>query len=241
MTAIPTETARDINLHEAVNIGATAGAAERFDANLTAIRLLKKLDEEKRLATPEEQKVLVRYSGFGDSAFNQAFKGYDRDPVWRRRGEELKELLGDDEYYALEKSRINAFYTTPEIVRAMWDGLTRLGANNLSHPRVLEPSAGSGRFLGLQPTELAVKSQRTAVELDQMTGKILKNLYPDSEVYGGMGYEKAPIAKDSIDIAISNVPFGKVRIFDPEMGKGRQTVTSDQSQFYSYSPEAAKT
>jgi hypothetical protein len=203
--------------------------SQRFDANLEAIRLVKQLEREGRLANDEEQVILARYSGFGDSAFNPAFPstaGYRRDDIWRQRGEQLRELLTDEEFQSLERSRLTAFYTTSQIVNAMWDGLKQMGADQLQRPRILEPSAGSGRFLGLQPVELAARSQRTAVELDHMTGAMLKHLYPNADVYPGTGYQNAPIPNESVDIAISNVPFGNIPVTDRDFLHGGRRLMS---------------
>ena len=185
----------------------------RWEANIAAIRIAKELESDGRRATPDEQRVLASYSGFGDSAFNQGFHSYTRDEAWRRRGEELREVTTPEEYEAIEKSRLTAYYTTPEVVDAMWAGLRAMGADKLDNPTVLEPSAGSGRFLGMQPQVMAVKSNRTAVELDKLTGTILKHAYPDTKVINS-GYQDAPIPDDSVDIAISNVPFGNRGVVD---------------------------
>ena len=189
--------------------------AARFDANLEAIRTLKQIETQGRSATPEEQRTLSRYSGFGDSAFSQAFprsRSYggspEKESAWERRGATLKEITTPEEYQAIEKSRLNAFYTTPEVVRAMWRGLEHLGAGDIAHPRVLEPSAGSGRFLGMQPVEMAARSTRTAVELDSLTGRLLKHTYPDTAVYV-MGFQEAPIPDDSSHVANRNRLFWK--------------------------------
>ena len=105
-----------------------------------------------------------------------------------------------------------------EIVRAMRKGLSDMGADKLDSLYVLEPSAGSGRFLGLQPRHTAMKSKRTAVELDPMTADILKHLYPETKVYAA-GFQDAPIPDNHFDIAISSVPFGKVKVYDPEFNE----------------------
>ena len=97
----------------------------------------------------------------------------------------MEELVSDEQLEGIRRSRINAFCTTPEIVRAMWKGLSDMGVEKLDSLNVLEPSAGSGRFLGLQPRNTAMKSNRTAVELDPMTADILKHLYPETKVYAG--------------------------------------------------------
>ena len=206
--------------------------ARRFDANLDAIRLVKQLEQEDRLATPAEQSVLAKYAGFGDSAFEQAFARFTRDNAWKERGEQLRELVTPEEFTAIERSRQNAFYTTPEIIKSMWTALERMDARRLQHPRILEPSAGSGRFLGLQPVEMAARSERSAVELDDMTGQMLKHLYPNTEVYAGVGYQEAPIPNDSIDIAISNVPFLNIGVTDPEFGKGRKFLTRSLHNYF---------
>ena len=157
---------------------------ERWDANICVIKLSRQLEEEGRSATREEQRNLAKYSGLGDSAFEQAFSYYGaRDPAWQKRRAELEELVSDELLDGIRRSRINAFYTTPEIVRAVWKGISDMGADKLDSMNVLEPSAGSGRFLGLQPRHTAMKSKRTAVELDPMTAVILKHFYPETKVY----------------------------------------------------------
>jgi len=215
------------------DVGLNLGATAKFDANLLAIRTLKDIESENRKATPEERRILARYSGFGDSQFSAAFRGYwgRGSESWEKRSKELRALTTDEEYRAIEGSRLNAFYTTPVVVKAMWSGLERLGINNINHPHILEPSAGSGRFLGYQPVELASRSQRTAVELDQLTGKMLKHLYPNAEVYV-TGFEFAPLPKDSFDIAISNIPFGNYEVFDRSFKRGRAKLTKQIHNYF---------
>ena len=196
---------------------------ERWDANIRAIRLLRQLEAEDRPATPEEQSVLARYSGFGDAAFGKAFpvdrRAYgvysdtEERSAWERRREELESLIGREEVDALRFSRLNAFYTTPDVIKSMWTGLRAMGADDLEHIRVLEPSAGSGRFYGYMPQDLADKSERIAVEKDLVTGNVLKRAYPDTRVYV-QGFEDTPIPHESIDIAVSNVPFGEFGVED---------------------------
>jgi N12 class adenine-specific DNA methylase len=234
--ALPPRAAdRDIKLDD-IDIGFKAGAASRFDANLAAIRTLKQLEDEHRDATPEEQAVLAKYSGFGDSAFSEAFPGYEpgswaTQTPWLRRRKELKALTTDEEFKAIEGSRLNAFYTTPDVIKAMWHGLDRLGISNLPNIRLLEPSAGSGRFLGYEPAELKAKSDRAAVELDSLTGRILKKLYPEAATYV-MGFERAPIGKETVDVAISNVPFGNYPVFDRTFKKERKKLTHSIHNYF---------
>ena len=207
-------------------------AVARWDANLSAIRLLKDLDESGGQATPAQQEVLARYSGFGDSAFGQAFQSYPSDRAWRDRKEELAGLVSEDEYRAIARSRLNAFYTSPAVVRTMWKGLQDLGADQIENPRILEPSAGSGRFLAMQPPAMAARSKRTAVELDKTTGALLKHLYPETEVWN-TGFEAAPLPNESYDLAISNVPFGNYGVHDPEyLSSGRKYLTNSIHNYF---------
>ena len=189
---------------------------ERWEADIRATKLSRQLEEEGRSATREEQRDLAKYSGLGDSAFEQAFSYYGvRDHARQKRRAELEELVSDEQLDGIRRSRIYTFYTTPEIVRAVRKGLSDMGVDKLDSLTVLEPSAGSGRFLGLQPRHTAMKSKRTAVELDPMTADILKHLYPETKVYAA-GIQEAPIPDNHFDIAISSVPFGKVKDYDPE-------------------------
>ena len=206
-------------------------AIARWEANVAAIQVVKKLEAAKRPATAAEQKALGQYSGFGDSAYEQAFK-YAHDPAWKRRKEELEALVTPGELEGIRRSRINAFYTTPAVVRSMWSTLEKMGADKLKKPKVLEPSAGSGRFLGLQPKGMAVRSERTAVELDPMTADILKHLYPKTKVYAA-GFQEAPTPDNHFDIAISNVPFGDVKVYDKEFNAtGRKYLTNSVHNYF---------
>lgn len=206
---------------------------QRWDANVRALRLLKDLEREKRKATDAEQEVLGQYSGFGDSAFEQAFSYYSpRDSAWKSRREELETLVSEDELEGIRRSRVNAFYTTPKIIRTMWEGLSAMGADRLDNPKVLEPSAGSGRFLGLQPQDTAAKSSRTAVELDPLTADVLGHLYPETRVFK-MGYQEAPLPDNHYDIAVSNVPFGDIRVNDPDFNRtGRRWLSGPIHNYF---------
>jgi len=147
---------------------------------------------------------------------------YDEKP-WGKRRKELQEITTPQEFTRIEGSRLNAFYTTPPVIDAMWKTLDNMGVGKLDNPRVMEPGAGSGRFLGYEPKDITNKSERVAVELDPVTGRILKELYPKTETYV-MGFEQAPIPKDSIDVAISNVPFGNYQVFDPSFKKTKRSL-----------------
>ena len=204
----------------------------RWDANIAAIRTLKGLEAQGRPATTAEQAVLAKYSGFGDSAFEPGFSYYTREPAWRERKEALEELTTKEEYGAIRKSRLNAFYTSPAVVKTMWQGLRDMGADKIPNPKVLEPSAGSGRFLGYQPPEMAARSTRTAVELDNLTAGMVKHLYPNTTVWN-TGFQDAPIPDDSFDLAISNVPFGNYGVHDQEyLGSGRKFLTGSIHNYF---------
>ncbi len=192
------------------------GAAARFEANLAAVTLLKVLEAEDCPCTPEERAVLARFSGFGDTAFEAAFRlsaHRPEDTIWVQRGQRLRVLVTEAEWQSLERSRLNAFFTSPDVIAAMWDGLLALGLGSLAAPRILEPAAGVGRFLGLQPRETVAGASRTAVELDTLTARLLKALYPRASVHA-LGFQDAPLRDDFFDVAISNVPFGDVPVVD---------------------------
>ena len=204
----------------------------RWEANIEAIRLLKELQAQERPATPAERAVLARYSGFGDSAFEQGFSPYTREPAWKDRKEALQELVTGNEYEAMKRSRLNAFYTTPEIIKAMWAGLQDMGAGDIPNLKVLEPSAGSGRFLAYQPPEMAASSHRTAVELDDLTAGVLKARFPDATVWNS-GFQDAPVPDDHFDVAISNVPFGNYGVHDPEyLERGQKHLTTSIHNYF---------
>ena len=206
---------------------------ERWDANICVIKLSRQLEKEGRSATREEQRDVAKYSGLGYSAFEQAFSHCGaRDPAWQKRRAELEELVSDEQLEGIRRSRINTFYTTPEIVRGMRKGLSDMGVDKLDSLNVLEPSAGSDRFLGLRPRRTAMKSERTAVEPDPMTADILKHLYPETKVYTA-GIQEAPISDNRFGIAISSVPFGKVKVYDPEFNaSGREFLTGPVHNYF---------
>jgi hypothetical protein len=200
------------------------GATARFDANLAAIEVLQSMEASSRQASPDEQQVLARFSGFGDSTFEPAFRltpMRKEDQPWVERGQRLRELVDDSEWESLQRSRLNAFFTTPEVIGAIWEGLVRLGIGDLPDPRILEPAAGVGRFLGLQPPEIAERSHRTAIELDVLTAGLLKQLYPRVAVHV-LGFQDAPLRDDWFDVAVSNVPFGDFPVVDGAFLKASQ-------------------
>ncbi len=191
------------------------GPKDKFRRNVAAIRLLKQIEAEGRPATPEEQAVLARYSGWG--GLPQVFD--EHNPDWSKEYAELRELLTEEEYRAARSSTKNAHYSSPAEIRAMWDAVLRMGFEG---GRVLEPAAGVGHFLGLVPREVASRTRFTAIELDSISGRIAKLLYPESDVRV-QGFEEAEIPDNFYDLAISNVPFGNYPVHDPRYEKPGMT------------------
>ena len=192
-----------------IDIPKTAG--ERWDANIRALRILRELEEDGRQATDDERAALRRYSGWGDSAFNDAFPPEGEENRVSERGTMLQRIIPDADWKAIRTSRLNAHYTTPELVAGMWDVVEGAGLAELQNPVILEPAAGAGRFIGLAPDTLADNAQWHAVELDTTTAEILAHSYPEVAVQV-TGFENAAIPNNSVDLAISNVPFGRYGI-----------------------------
>ena len=183
------------------------GEKARYKVNVAAIRLVKKLEAEGRYATEFEQTLLSKYVGWGGLA--NAFD--ERKADWSAEYKELKELLTKEEYELARGSTLNAHYTDISVIKAMYDGLAKLGFNG---GRMLEPSSGVGNFVGAMPADMTAKVKSwTMVELDGITGLIAKHLYPNADVRI-QGFEKANIPDNYMDVAISNVPFGNYAITD---------------------------
>lgn len=175
---------------------------EKYNDNIAAIRTLKKIESENRLATEDEQKILVRYVGWG--GMPQAFS-YGYQEGWQERKREVRELLTDEEYEAARASTTNAHYTAPAVISAMWDAVKRFGFEG---GRVLEPGMGIGHFFGLMPEDMLHASKLTGVELDSLTARIGKQLYQKATVIN-KGYEETLFPEKFFDLFISNVPFSE--------------------------------
>lgn len=188
------------------------GPKEKVRNNLEAIRVLRTLEEENRQPTPEEKAKLVKYVGWGAFA-EDVFASHK--PEWKAEREALRTLLSDAEYADARASTPNAHFTSPDVVRGMWDVLDHLGFDG---GLAIEPSAGIGHFIGLTPDHVAPKTAWTAVELDPTTGKIAKALYGGSEV-NIQGYETLKRPSNYYDLAISNVPFGDYNITEKPYGR----------------------
>lgn len=181
-------------------------ASEKYAANVAAIRLLKKIESEERLATPDEQEILSRYVGWGGLAdcFKEEHSRYN----------ELKSLLEPDEYAAARASSLTAFYTSPVIVEAMYKALGQMGFKN---GNLLEPACGVGNFIGMLP-EGMTGGKAYGVELDSISGRIAQQLYQNSNIAVN-GFEKVEMPDSFFDVAIGNVPFGDLRLADRKYDK----------------------
>lgn len=198
----------DYRITAADEIG-SGGLRTKFKQNLAAIRTLKLIESEGRLATLAEQAELVKYVGWG--GLKQVFKIESQD---QPEYQDVKSLLSDEEYRAARASVLNAHYTSEPVIRAIWSAMDRFGFKG---GRLLEPSAGIGHFLGLQPGSSAAHTTRTAIELDGLTGRILKQLYQKADVRI-QGFEKLQNPSD-FDVVVGNVPFGEYKVHDPEYNK----------------------
>ena len=185
------------------------GPKQKFARNIEAIRTLFKLEEEHRGATAEEQQVLSQYVGWGGLA--DAF-----DPSkdsWAKEYAELKGLLSEDEYAAARSSTLNAHYTSPTVIRSIYDAVERMGFKS---GNILEPSMGVGNFFGMLPDSMA-DSRLYGVELDSITGRIAKKLYPQADITVA-GFETTD-RRDFYDLAVGNVPFGNYKVNDKAYSK----------------------
>ena len=185
------------------------GAKQKYARNIEAIRTLFKLEEEHRGATAEEQQVLSQYVGWGGLA--DAFDpGKDS---WAKEYAELKGLLSEDEYSAARSSTLNAHYTSPTVIRGIYDAVERMGFRS---GNILEPSMGVGNFFGMLPDTMQ-DSRLYGVELDSITGRIAKKLYPQADITVA-GFETTD-RRDFYDLAVGNVPFGQYKVNDKAYNK----------------------
>jgi len=184
-------------------------ARQKAADNLSALRMLK--EKHGLPASPEQQRILSRYTGWGDTA------------VYNQAAAELTGLLEKTELDALKASMLNAHYTSLDIIRAIWQGVTHIFGNNLTAIKVLDPSAGIGHFRSMEPTTWQEKSHWLEIELEPLTAQILRLLHPNTErsnVFAG-GFETAPVQANPFDLVISNVPFGDYPVVDQTMKEKR--------------------
>ncbi len=182
----------------------TGGPKEKFWRNIKAIAALKQIEQENRYATPEEQHLLSQYVGWGGLA-----DAFDPDkPAWSAEYSELKELLTPEEYAAARASTLNAHYTSPTVIRAIYEAVERMGFQG---GNILEPSMGVGNFFGMLPESMA-ESRLYGVELDSISGRIARQLYPKADITVA-GFETTD-RRDFYDLAVGNVPFGQYQVND---------------------------
>ena len=181
------------------------GPKAKYKANMEAIHLLQTLEKEERLATPEEQEILSRYVGWG--GIPQAFE--ENNSSWANEYLELKNTLSPEEYSAARASTLNAFYTSPTVIRSMYETLENMG---LKQGNILEPSCGVGNFMGLIPESMS-KANMYGVELDPVSGRIAKQLYQKNKI-AVQGFEETDYPDSFFDCVIGNVPFGAYQVSD---------------------------
>lgn len=192
---------------DALGVGS---AKEKFRSNVNAIKTVGNIEAESRIATSEEQQVLSKYVGWG--GLSDAFD--DAKSNWANEYQELKALLSSEEYASARESTLNAHYTSPTIIRSIYTALDNMG---FEKGNILEPAMGIGNFFGMLPEKMQ-DSELYGVELDGITGRIAKQLYPNADVKIS-GYEKTDYPKDFFDVAVGNVPFGQYKVADKAYDK----------------------
>ncbi|RGD44605.1 DNA methylase [Erysipelotrichaceae bacterium AM07-35-1] len=201
---IPREQRHDFHITDDALGHGTPG--EKFAANVRAIRCLKRIEAEERLATPEEQEILSRYVGWGGlpQCFEETYSKYA----------ELKSLLDEDEYAAARASSLTAFYTPPVVIRGIYKALAQMG---FQQGNLLEPACGTGNFIGLLPADMA-GSKAYGVEIDSISGRIAQQLYQNASISVN-GFETVQMPDSFFDVAIGNVPFGDFKVVDRRYNK----------------------
>jgi len=202
----PPKNLNNYRITEADRLG-DGGPKQKFQQNLKVIKALRTLEAETRPATDEEKATLVKYVGWG--AMPQVFDVDSKD--WRKEQLQLSEILSDEEHRSARATTLNAHYTAPTVVSAMFRAAGRFG---FTGGRVLEPACGIGHFVGLMPEEMLRRSTVTGIEIDPLTARIAKALYPDTDIRAEP-FEQTKLADGFYDLAISNVPFGDYTVHDP--------------------------
>ncbi len=181
-------------------------------ANFRAIEILREVEDARRKATREEQQALVRYVGWG--GLPQVFATHE-DSTWQEERARLRELLTPEEYRSAQATTLNAHYTSTTVVSAMYDAVQRFG---FTHGRILEPAVGLGHFFGLMPEAMRASSTLTGIEIDSLTSRIARLLYPNASIRQ-QPFEQSQLPDAAFDLVISNVPFGNYKVFDPEFNQ----------------------
>ncbi len=204
----PAPPPRDFRINEAHRIG-QGGLKEKARDNIAAIRTLRQVEDESRAAREPEKAVLARYSGWG--ALSNVFHPYPRSD-WEEIARDVKEHLTPEEYDSARASTPNAHFTSPLVIGALWQAMERFGL--APGAQILEPSMGVGHFFGLMPDSLLPGCRRTGVELDAVTARIAKQLYPDATIFA-KGLEETHLPDNFFDAVIGNIPFGNYPVHDP--------------------------
>jgi N12 class adenine-specific DNA methylase len=191
-------------------LGQLEGQVTKFEANTAAIAALRTIEDEARAPTAAERSTLLRYTGWG--GIPASFNEDGRDPAWVQRAGRLRQLLLDEDHESAKASVNNSHYTDPLVIHWIWAVLRRLGFQG---GRILEPSAGIGHFLGCMPADVAGRSRITAIEIDRVSGRMLRSLYAPFGVDVRIGgFESTALAEGTFDLVLSNVPFGRYGVLD---------------------------
>jgi N12 class adenine-specific DNA methylase len=204
----PEPPARDFRIKEAHRIG-HGGLKEKARDNIAAIRTLRQVEDESREARDDEKALLARYSGWG--ALSNVFHPYPRSD-WEEIARDVKQHLTSEEYDSARASTPNAHFTSSTVIQALWQAMERFGLG--AGAQILEPSMGVGHFFGLMPESLLPGCRRTGVELDGITARISKQLYPDAMIFA-KGFEETHLPDNFFDAVIGNIPFGNYPVHDP--------------------------
>lgn len=200
--------AQNYHINNDLEIG---GAKAKFKANIAAIETLQKIEFENRYATPEEQEIMSRYTGWG--GLSEAFDSSKEK--WTEEYNRLKELLTEEEYKSAKASVLDSFYTPPYIIESIYSALKNMGFDG---GNILEPALGTGNFLGKMPESTYKESRIYGTEIDSISGRIAKRLYPDADI-SITGFEKKDFPDSFFDIAVGNVPFGGFKVPDRRYDK----------------------
>lgn len=194
------------------------GPKQKYRQNVEAILTLRTIHAEARPATPDEKAVIAKYVGWG--GLPQVFATPQETPQWSAEQEKLKTLLEPDEYSSARATVLNAHYTSPTVIRAIYAALDRFGFKG---GRILEPACGLGHFFGVMPPEMAARSELTGIEIDPLTARLAKTLYPGADIRS-QAFENATLPTNRFDLAISNVPFGDYAPFDPKLNPRKFSI-----------------
>jgi N12 class adenine-specific DNA methylase/2'-5' RNA ligase len=208
---------------------------QKANDNLEAIRTLKKIEAEGRYATPEEQKILVKYVGWG--GMPQPFADWGIPREWQGVRAEMDSLMTAEEFKSARASTPNAHYTSPLVISKIWDAVRRLGLG--AEASYLEPAMGVGHFYGLMPEDLLNGARRTGIELDALSGRISKLLYPETDIHIA-GFETVRLPGNFFDAAVSNVPFGNYAIHDPAFKRNPVATRSIHDYFFAKALEKVR-